>query len=106
MIRCMRRDDRTASLAAPSRWSAIEDVVFLGKFLNHELLPPEAGKQWVFTRLELDRGLRDGEPISVKFESSLNGFFSKSSVLASGVSVGSIDFAKVDRASREMAGLT
>lgn len=105
MTRKMGRTDRLASFASPSQWSAIEDAVFLGKFLNNELHPLNANKQWVFTQLELDRDWRAGDQVSVQFESILDNFYSRSAVLVQGRRQGSIYFAKIDRASREMKGL-
>jgi hypothetical protein len=105
MTQSMRLTGQKAEFAGKSRWTAIEDVVFLGKFLNTSLNQPEAGKQWVFTQLELERSLHDAADISLLFESSLQNFFTKSAVMVAGVKCGAVYFAKVDRASHEMRGL-
>jgi len=105
IMQAMRVSGRTAEFTSEGRWTAIERIVFLGKFLNIHLDPPAAEKQWVFTQLELDRSLRNDAEVSVEFGSALEDFFTKSAVLISGVKCGSVYFAKVDRVSHEMRGL-
>lgn len=83
---------RSALLLGCSRWTPIEQIIALTKYLNYSINPIAQGK-WVFGQLDLKKPLSDRyAKLEIKMTNLIPGRFSVNNIFIDGCEVGSMRF--------------
>ncbi|MDT8375581.1 MAG: hypothetical protein RQ867_02455 [Mariprofundaceae bacterium] len=93
---CRTGDDRSVAMISRVPFHPIEILVAITKHLHQQEYPEASGK-WVFTRLDLDRLLTDGDcgKLGVQIQKSIGTRLTQSAVLSDGEPIGKIYFSMV-----------
>jgi hypothetical protein len=86
--------EKTIALADELGFEPIEIISSMATHINTLTAPPQGGRKWVFTRLDLTRplGPTDSGNVEVKIVQSMGGILTKSVLSSAGKPIGSIYF--------------